>query len=47
MGKTLGSTTIESLSMIGQWYVVSVAVVFTSKIIDTGYQERDMGTIKD
>lgn len=42
-GKPISNEKLEILIKVGQWYLISVAVVFAAKILETGFTERETG----
>jgi len=42
-GKTISKEMFEKIIEIGKWYLVSVALVFAVRIIDTGFSDRETG----
>lgn len=40
-GSPVQTATFDKLIEIGKWYIVSVALAFSTKILETGYKERE------
>ena len=42
-GKKISQEMFDKIVEFGKWYIVSVAIVFSAKIIETGFTERETG----